>query len=91
MKVRDIAPYGVRMPAELKEKLQEVAKKNGRSLNSEIVKILEDYVSAPDIKPTTPPTVDQLQSPEKMQEWVNEIVEKIQIIEKEVLKNYPQK
>jgi len=91
MKVRDIAPYGVRMPAELKEKLQEVAKKNGRSLNSEIVRILEDYLSTPEIKPTKTPTVDELQSPEKMQKWVNEIAEKIQMIEKEVLKNYPQK
>lgn len=44
MHVRDIAPYGVRMPAELKEKLQEIAKSNGRSLNSEIVMILEDHV-----------------------------------------------
>lgn len=37
MKVRDIAPFGVRLPAELKDKLQESAKKNSRSLNSEIV------------------------------------------------------
>ena len=44
MKVRDIAPYGVRMPAELKERLQEIAKDNGRSLNSQIVMVLEDFV-----------------------------------------------
>ncbi|EJH7012915.1 Arc family DNA-binding protein [Salmonella enterica] len=37
MKIRDIAPYGVRLPAELKEKLQATAKENGRSLNSEII------------------------------------------------------
>lgn len=91
MKVRDIAPYGVRMPAELKEELQALAKKNGRSLNSEIVKILEEFVSPPEIKPTMTPTVDELQSPEEMQKWVNEIVDKIQIIEKEVMKRYQQK
>ncbi|MDC9623914.1 MULTISPECIES: Arc family DNA-binding protein [Xenorhabdus] len=41
MKIRDIAPFGVRMTSELKERLQEEAKKNGRSLNAEIVKRLE--------------------------------------------------
>lgn len=45
MKVRDIAPYGVRMSAELKEKVQERAKRNGRSMNSEIVQILEDAIN----------------------------------------------
>lgn len=42
MKIRDIAPFGIRMSTELKEILQEEAKKNGRSLNSEIIKRLED-------------------------------------------------
>lgn len=37
MKVRDIAPFGVRMPSELKELLEREAKINSRSLNSEIV------------------------------------------------------
>lgn len=37
MKVRDIAPFGVRMPSELKEVLEREAKINTRSLNSEIV------------------------------------------------------
>lgn len=36
-KVRDIAPFGVRMPAELKELLEFEAKTNGRSLNNEII------------------------------------------------------
>ena len=49
MKVRDIAPYGVRLPAELKERLQESAKKNGRSLNSEIVtRLTESYLNDAD-------------------------------------------
>lgn len=41
MKIRDIAPYGVRMPAEMKQRLMEEAKKNNRSLNSEILVRLE--------------------------------------------------
>lgn len=48
MYVRDIAPYGVRMPAELKERLQARAKRNGRSMNSEIVQILQDVMDAED-------------------------------------------
>ncbi|MDP2398845.1 MAG: Arc family DNA-binding protein [Burkholderiales bacterium] len=37
MKVQDINPFGVRMPSELKQLLDFEAKKNTRSLNSEIV------------------------------------------------------
>jgi hypothetical protein len=37
IKTRDIHPFGVRMPAELKERLDREAKINGRSLNTEIV------------------------------------------------------
>lgn len=42
--MRNIAPFGLRMPDELKEKIQERAKANGRSMNSEIIQILEDAV-----------------------------------------------
>ncbi|HCM9129095.1 TPA: Arc family DNA-binding protein [Enterobacter asburiae] len=48
MKVRDIAPYGVRMPAELKDKIQEKAKAHGRSMNAEIVQMLESSLSQRD-------------------------------------------
>jgi hypothetical protein len=41
MKVRDIAPFGVRMPTELKETLEREAKINNRSLNSELVERLQ--------------------------------------------------
>ena len=41
-----IAPLGVRLPEDLKTKLQERAKRNGRSMNSEIVQILEDALNA---------------------------------------------
>lgn len=39
-----IAPFGLRMPEELKEKVAERAKNNGRSMNAEIVQILQDAV-----------------------------------------------
>ncbi|OOR87026.1 Arc family DNA-binding protein [Moraxella bovis] len=38
---RDIAPFGVRMPSELKEYLTQKASDNKRSLNAEIVARLE--------------------------------------------------
>ncbi|MFP2201245.1 Arc family DNA-binding protein [Enterobacter ludwigii] len=37
-----IAPLGVRIPDELKEKIQTQAKANGRSMNAEIVFILDE-------------------------------------------------
>jgi predicted HicB family RNase H-like nuclease len=41
MKTSEIAPLGVRMPPELKERLREAASENRRSLNAEVVKRLE--------------------------------------------------
>lgn len=38
---RDIAPFGVRMPSDLKQKIENSAKKSGRSMNAEIVHRLE--------------------------------------------------
>lgn len=35
--MREIAPFGVRMPAELKVRLETAAKSNGRSMNTEVV------------------------------------------------------
>ncbi|GAA0510796.1 hypothetical protein GCM10009414_20610 [Tatumella terrea] len=40
MKVKDIAPLGVRIPAEVKELLKDRAREEGRSLNSEIIQRL---------------------------------------------------
>ncbi len=39
-----IAPFGLRMPEELKEAIAERAKRNGRSMNAEIVQILSDVI-----------------------------------------------
>ncbi|EKN3386116.1 Arc family DNA-binding protein [Yersinia enterocolitica] len=90
MKVRDIAPYGIRMPAELKEKLQEIAKKNSRSLNSEIVHILEDFVSPPKVDDIRLLSDEELRSPEKLQAWMKELTTKLSTIEKVVKKNFPE-
>lgn len=44
--VRDIAPFGLRMQIDLREKLEREAKINGRSLNSEIVdRLRRSFVS----------------------------------------------
>ena len=52
--MRNIAPFGLRMSEALKEAVAERAKRNGRSMNSEIVNIIEDAllndrVTPPDI------------------------------------------
>ncbi|WP_057057706.1 Arc family DNA-binding protein [Enterobacter kobei] len=91
MKVRDIAPYGVRMPAELKDKLQSLAKKNGRSLNSEIVHILEEHVNPPKIDFMRPLSDEEIRSPEKIQRWMSEMSQKIAILDQVVSQNYPEK
>jgi hypothetical protein len=43
---RDINPFGVRMPPDLKEDLEKQAKSTGRSLNSEIVERLKGSLTA---------------------------------------------
>lgn len=43
---RDIAPFGLRIPAELKTRIEEAAAKNIRSLNAEMVARLENSFDA---------------------------------------------
>ncbi len=50
--MRNIAPFGLRMPDELREALQARAKANGRSMNSEIVQILQDAIDEKTINTT---------------------------------------
>lgn len=45
---RDINPFGLRMPPELKAKLEHLAHENRRSLNAEIVARLKDSVAQMD-------------------------------------------
>ncbi|CNL11393.1 Arc family DNA-binding protein [Yersinia vastinensis] len=44
---RDDPQFNLRLPNELKEKVKQQAKMNGRSLNSEIVQIVQDAVNQP--------------------------------------------
>ena len=44
---RDDPQFNLRLPYELKEKLKQRAKSNGRSINSELVQIVTDAVSRP--------------------------------------------
>ncbi|HMT93902.1 Arc family DNA-binding protein [uncultured Thiothrix sp.] len=41
---RDVNPFGLRMPPELKEELEVLAEQNRRSLNAEIIVRLEESV-----------------------------------------------
>lgn len=43
---RDIAPFGLRMPPELKALIEAFARKNSRSINSEIIGRLNESVEA---------------------------------------------
>ncbi|CAI1141745.1 Arc family DNA-binding protein [Serratia ficaria] len=43
--MRNIAPFGLRMPDELREAIAERAKKNGRSMNAEIIQILQEAIT----------------------------------------------
>lgn len=44
--MRNIAPFGLRMPDDLREAIAKRAKNNGRSMNSEIVQILQDAIDS---------------------------------------------
>ncbi|TPW27798.1 Arc family DNA-binding protein [Martelella alba] len=46
----NIAPFGLRMQPELKEKIKQAAEDNGRSMNAEIVQRLEDSFEFADLK-----------------------------------------
>ncbi|MGK8836187.1 Arc family DNA-binding protein [Achromobacter xylosoxidans] len=41
---RDITPFGLRMPPELKHRIEEDAKASGRSMNAQIVYMLNRYL-----------------------------------------------
>ncbi len=74
-RIRDIIPYSLRMPDNLKEELAERAKKNGRSLNSEMVMILQAAVD----EERKPKNIDELANLEsdKFKELFMETVKKM--------------
>lgn len=46
---RNLAPFGVRMPPDLKERVERAAKANNRSMNAEIVATLEEKYPPPSL------------------------------------------
>lgn len=55
------APYPLRMPEELRDRLTELSRASGRSLNAEIIGILQDAVgNAPTATGMLPVDVDAL-------------------------------
>lgn len=60
-KVRDIHPFGVRMPDELKLRLDREAKINGRSLNTEIVIRLRTSLESVQVTEKSSYTAEQKQ------------------------------
>ena len=49
MKVSHIPPFGVRMPPDLKEKIDMASKQSGRSMNAEIVyRLQKSFYASPD-------------------------------------------
>lgn len=71
---RDISPLGIRVPESLKKRIQQEADKNGRSMNSEIVFILQKHV-------------DNLDSPSSLEGLANQEAEKFKEALLETLKN----
>lgn len=57
---RDIAPFGVRMPNEIKEQLTQKAYENKRSLNAEIVARLTDSLTYEQDFPATADFVSEI-------------------------------
>lgn len=51
---REIAPFGLRMPKELREALQKSARQSKRSLNAEIVVRLEQSLAEQSVSPRAP-------------------------------------
>ena len=47
--MRSIAPFGLRMPEDLREAVSERAKENGRSMNSEIIDMIGKALVSPSL------------------------------------------
>lgn len=50
MKIGSIAPFGLRMMPDLREKLEAAARMNGRSMNAEVIARLEDSLSGASVR-----------------------------------------
>lgn len=73
-----IAPFGLRMPEELKEKIAERAKNNGRSMNAEIVQILHDALEFEDVSGSGETKIDA----KKLRQILDKVIEEALISKK---------
>lgn len=73
-----IAPFGLRMPEELKEKIAERAKNNGRSMNAEIVQILQDALEFEDVSNSGETKIDA----KKLRQILDKVIEEALINKK---------
>ncbi|EIC83971.1 Arc family DNA-binding protein [Serratia sp. M24T3] len=88
--VRDYDKFMLRLPDGMRDSIADLAKKHGRSMNAQIVHILEEYITPPKVDDMPYLTDAELKSSDKVQEWMNVLSEKISIIEKVVKKNFPE-
>lgn len=72
---RDIAPFGVRIPADLKERVAAAAKANSRSMNAEIVTTLEEKYPA--LSADTEKILADVDEAERLVLEINSITEKM--------------
>ncbi|EEA7628936.1 Arc family DNA-binding protein [Enterobacter roggenkampii] len=73
-----IAPFGLRMPEDLKEKIAERAKNNGRSMNAEIVQILQDALEFEDVSNSGETKIDA----KKLRQILDKVIEEALINKK---------
>ena len=73
-----IAPFGLRMPEELKEKIAERAKNNGRSMNAEIVQILQDALEFEDVSDSGETKIDA----KKLRQILDKVIDEALISKK---------
>jgi len=88
--VRDYDKFMLRLPDGMRDSIAELAKKHGRSMNAQIVHILEEYITPPKVDDMRDLTDEELRSPEKVQAWMKELTEKMSVIEKVVKKHFPE-
>lgn len=74
---RSIAPFGVRMPPELKAQIEQSAKDNGRSINAEVVHRLEESIASEETL-----ELDNAPASKEQNSLAEEALERIKHIEK---------
>ena len=74
-KMSDDVQFNLRIPAELKQRIVDAAKKNSRSINAEAQLRLERTFELDDLpEPTNPKNITD---PQKLEEWANSILKEL--------------